>query len=369
MKVKLCGLITDCDNNSQAAFWWSLTHNWRIYGLISDHYGRMVSGIKALVKEGQIKEGTIAYLENVPVYLLRWAPLIEGKWLHCYVAELALWGAILRDKGYQMQRKDEDHLLALSTFIRDDGNEPDQVEIDAMHQKAIEMLSKSPGCTEEIEEETFIDFDDFLSWAKRKVKVTLTSETEKGMVTSSWNSWIDTHGGEGVASVAGVPLHHFECWMDDSYYHLCNDTEKQFRRREQLLEYPSICRWKPEQKEKDFRLWRELALSFLVEICSIDDAVAFVSKYYFDGCQILFTDYADCLDNLTEETVKLVEMFNDLCKEQEGRSFFIDLKEIRHGVRDMAKGQVVKMVDMAKAQALESLGEDEEALRLVKKYL
>ena len=94
----------------------------------------------------------MAYLENVPVFLLRWAPLIEGKWLHRYVAELALWGALLRDKGYQMQRKDEDHLLALSTFIREDGNEPDQVEIDALHLKAIEMLSKFPGCTRRLKE-------------------------------------------------------------------------------------------------------------------------------------------------------------------------------------------------------------------------
>ena len=144
---------------------------------------------------------------------------------------------------------------------------------------------------------------------------------------------------------------------------------KQFRKREQLLEYPRICQWKPEQKEKDFQLWRELAQNFLIEICSLDDAVAFVSKHYFDGRQILFTDYADCLDNLIEETKKLVEMFNDLCQEQEEQSYFIDLEEIRNDVREIAKGQVVKMVDMAKAQALESLGEDEEALRLVKKYL
>ena len=61
--------------------------------------------------------------------------MLEGKWLHRYIVELALWGALLKLKGYDIQHKDEDHMLALSTFIREDGKEPDQEEMAAL-QKA-----------------------------------------------------------------------------------------------------------------------------------------------------------------------------------------------------------------------------------------
>ena len=105
-------------------------------------------------------------------------------------------------------------------------------------------------------------------------------------------------------------------------------------------------------------MWRELAKNFLIEICSLDDAVAFVSKHYFDGRQILFPDYADCLEKLLGETSQLVEMFNDLCEEQGDQSYLIDLEKTRNDAGKISNGQVVKMVDMAKAEALESLGED-----------
>ena len=32
------------------------------------------------------------------------------------------------------------------------------------------------------------------------LKATLSFETEKGLVTASWNCWVDAHSGEGVAS-------------------------------------------------------------------------------------------------------------------------------------------------------------------------
>lgn len=67
--------------------------------------------------------------------------------------------------------------------------------------------------------------------------------------------------------------------------------------------------------------------------------------------------------------MKLIEIFNDLCEEQGEQSYLIDLEEIRNHTRVIAKRQVIKMVDMAKAQALVCLGEHEAAIRLMKRYL
>ena len=220
-------------------------------------------------------------------------------------------------------------------------------EIQALHLKASEMLSKFLGGTNQIEEETFVHFDDFLKWAERKIKNTMSPETEKELVTTSWNCWVDAHSGDGVAVVAGVPVYYFECYMDDSAYYLCQSTDEQIHKREQLLKYPRIYQWKPDQKENEFQLWRELALNFFIEIYSFSDAVAFVSKHYFDGYPLLFPDYADTFKTLLEETMQLVDMFNDLCREQGEQSHLIDLKEIRKIAGDKAREQVVKMVDMA----------------------
>ena len=62
-------------------------------------------------------------------------------------------------------------------------------------------------------------------------------------------------------------------------------------------------------------------------------------------------------------------MFNDLCEEQGEESYLINQDETRNNVGKTAKGQVVKMVDMAKAKALEFFGDDEAAQRLTKRYL
>jgi hypothetical protein len=53
-----------------------------------------------------------------------------------------------------------------------------------------------------------------------------------------------------------------------------------------------------------------------------------------------------------------------------GQDYSIDLGKTRKDAGEVVKEQVSKIVDMAKATALESLGDDDDAaLRLMKKYL
>ena len=73
----------------------------------------------------------------------------------------------------------------------DDGNEPDQVEIEgSTHMKACELLPSSPVASARLMERPLSILRDFISGRMKKVKVTLSPETEEGLVTLL-EPWVD----------------------------------------------------------------------------------------------------------------------------------------------------------------------------------
>jgi hypothetical protein len=67
------------------------------------HYDQMVHAIHQLVESGEVKAGRSAWLEMVPIPFLQVATLIDGEWLDRHVLMLAEAGAMIADKGYQIQ--------------------------------------------------------------------------------------------------------------------------------------------------------------------------------------------------------------------------------------------------------------------------
>lgn len=126
---------------------------------------------------------------------------------------------------------------------------------------------------------------------------------------------------------------------------------------------------KSDQKAGEFQLWKNIAETFLGDLYAFLDAVAFISKYYFDGHEILFPDADKCLTDLAKETEILVGMFNDLCIEEEEKSYQIDLEQFRKGIGKKTTGKTALLVDMAKAESLDDLGEREAAIEIAERYL
>ena len=81
----------------------------------------------------------------------------------------------------------------------------------------------------------------------------------------------------------------------------------------------------------------------------------------------MFPDLVRSLAELIKYTEELVATFND---EVAGKpEDTINLEAFRQGAGKAVMQQIAYLVDMAKAEALDAMGEDREALELVERYL
>jgi hypothetical protein len=335
----------------------------------SAHYEQIVAAIQELVDSGQVKAGVVLNLESVPIPFLMEVPLADGVWLDRHVLELAEGGALLQHRGYQMKEGEYQHPLAQERFTRNDGKEIDQAETQVLKRQVVRHLRKFTGRKKKIDGRLYINFEDYHTWPGRKVRGDLKAGVKKGLVTAAWNSWVDAHGGDDVALVASVPVVRLQCCVDECSYQICSNVNEQLRRRGQLLESLRIWQSKPERKAEQLRDWKDIAEVFLADLFAFQDALAFIGKHYFDGHQILFPDLDRYLADLVEETGELVGMFNDSCAEEAEQNYLIDLEEVRKGASEKATEQTAFLVDMAKAEALDAMGEPRVARELAERHL
>ena len=149
---------------------------------------------------------------------------------------LAEAGAMIANKGYQIQETNDNHPLAWTDFLDSNNNEIDRKEIQSLCQRADRHLKKFPGRTKEIDGRPYINFGDYCAWRGRKVKDDLPSCVSEGFMTDSWNAWVDAK--KGKSELAGVPIERLECYVQEDDYLLCTDgTEEQLKRREIVTEH------------------------------------------------------------------------------------------------------------------------------------
>ena len=181
-----------------------------------------------------------------------------------------------------------------------------------------------------------------------------------------------------------------QCYLDGYQYRGCPDAvelAEEVSRRESLLE--SLKVGKPDSSNDErFRQrvedWKESALSFLPEIYTLRRAIDSISRRYFDGQNGLFPDVAEGFEQLFASAKKLVGIYNEALAEEveqlerllietdDGREespLTIDLAGLIESVQAVARDQVAYMVDMAKADALELLGETRQAFELVDRHV
>jgi len=341
-----------------------------------------VCAIKDVVQQGFVVE-----LRTVPHYFLGHAPLIEGDWIDHYIVELAEWGARLVEKGYSLVEPEDQHPVAWQRIIDPaDGSETDVAATTKLWQQTRKHLAGFPGRTKEIDGRLYLSFKDYMKWRGRCNKGNLKSGVGTGLAVSEWNQWVEAQGGEGVAALAGVKAENLSCYLDGYEYRVCINTgelAEVVMRRESLL--VSLQVGKPasgddERFRRRVERWKGLAMCYLPEISTLRRAIDSINQRYFDGQQILFPAVAEGFDQLLALAEKTVDIYNDalagdierlerLLGGQDESPLTIDLAGLIENVQGAAMEQVAYMVDMAKADALDLLGETRQAFELVDRHV
>ena len=174
---------------------------------------------------------------------------------------------------------------------------------------------------------------------------------------------------KGVANINGVPIGTLNCDVDDSSYYACRNVEEQLRNREGIIKDMRFWQHKLDWKQDLITAWRQTLNTSLVELYAIREAFNYISKGYFDGQQILFSDLAKEMADIITDTETTVSNFNGFFVDLMHLSERIDLDALRQNGIKEANPQIAYLVDMAKAEALDCLGDEQAAVKLAERYL
>ncbi|MFQ6028096.1 MAG: hypothetical protein ACE5Q6_11440 [Dehalococcoidia bacterium] len=336
-------------------------------------------------------EGLAAELRTVPHAFLREPTLVYGEWLDRYVVELAEWGSRLEQHGLVVEESDDPHPLAWFKITDSESQKNASPELTLkLWQQAQRHVERFSGRTKEIQERAYFNWEDYLGWRGRRVKGHLTAGISQGLNVSRWNRWVEQHGGEGKATLARVPVGRLGCYAQGYQYQVCQDArelEKEQRQRRSLLE--SLWLHRPGSKaEERFQErvgnWKEFGGDFLLELYTLRQVIDSIDQRYFDGQQVLFPKTAESFDELVDHTERLVDLYNENLLEEldrlatvmpEGESGKLN-KPCSLGLSSLEKlagrataHQVAYLVDMAKVEALDAMGENRRAVELLDRHV
>jgi hypothetical protein len=350
----------------------------------------VLQGIKALVASGDVQEGIVVELPTVPHNLLRVPPLVEGVWLDRYMVALAEWGARLQAKGYKLQEPEDSHPLAWYRVADPEtGAEADAIVLKKLWEQTEKHLARFSGRTRDIQGRPYLHFQDYIRWRGRKTKGALESSLRRGLVLSRWNRWVAANDGKESARIDGVKISFLASYLEGYRYHLCRDSaeeDEEKRRRESLLE--DLRGWKPGSRSNDrYRQrigdWREMAERVLCEVDSLRQAADAISQRYFDGHQVPFPAVAKGFVRLIGCLEEMVEGYNEDFANESGHETgqapeslseasspnLIDTVALEKSVVPAARRHTAFLVDMARAEALDAMGESHAAMAMVDRHI
>jgi hypothetical protein len=117
--------------------------------------------------------------------------------------------------------------------------------------------------------------------------------------------------------------------------------------------------------EADF--WKQMAGASLTNLYAFRQAVITIRQRYFDGVELFFPDADRSLADLTTHMEDLITSFNDqVIKKSEDK---ISIEALRQDADKVLAERISYLVDMAKAEALDAMGEYRAATELVERYL
>ena len=347
------------------------------------HYESIVSAMKGLGLDWQVVEFT-----TVPHAFLRDVPLVEGEWIDAYVVALAEWGARLIQKGYVLEEPHDVHPFACYQVVDPEDGSEVGIEIrERLWAQTKKHLAGFSGQTKEIGGQLFLSWTDYLKWRGRRAKGVLTTGLHQGLVISEWNRWLAT---EVNSVLDDVEVGGLDCHADGYHYQTYSDVADlagELRRREKLLASLSAGK---SGNNGDSRLrtkaetWVEMAEDYLGELYTLQLDFDSISQHYFDGQMGLFPASTYALSQLVEHAEKLVNTYNrDMAADLElldlavagGNAqgsetrHTIDLSNLHGKTQEASTYQAAYLVDMAKAEALDMMGETEKAVQVVDKHI
>ena len=83
----------------------------------------------------------------------------------------------------------------------------------------------------------------YVKWRGRRDKPEIKSPVRTGMVVAQRNQRVEEHGGEGLASLAGINMGRLDCYLDGYRSRVCRyagELAKEVSHRESLLEFLQV---------------------------------------------------------------------------------------------------------------------------------
>ena len=252
-------------------------------------------------------------------------------------------------------------------------------------QQTRKHLAAFPGRTRFIDDRPYLSFEDYLKWRSRRCKGDLKSGMGSGVIVTRWNQWVEGQCGEDKAVLAGIEVGKLDCYAGAYRYRVCLDATElaeEVSLRKSTLESSQLGKPSEDRIRQGVEHWKALVLSCHPEIYTMRGAIDSINRRYLEDQEVLVPAEAEGFDQLVALVEKLVGNFNEdlagsiegvekLQDEVERRSspLLIDLAGLNENVQEAVNEQVAYMVDMAKADALEVLGETKQALELVDRHV
>lgn len=364
-------------------------------------YDGVHAEMEAVVESGTVSKGTVLRLETVPVEFLRNVPLVDGEWIDAHVIEIAEWGATLMKRGYTFKDVDDNSPYVWDRIGKAESGgfvEAEGSALENARKTARANLARYSGRRSDINGRDYISFQDYSAWKGRSVKGKLEGSLSHGLLSQSWNLWVDKPSKEG-AELAGVKVGRIDCYTQ-YYSHTVypdEEVEQKVKDRNKLLN--SLRRWTLHDFEQDegyfARIspyetqsyrdrvleWKEYARAFMEEIYVLQDSTESVSQRYFDGRPVLFPDTAEGLAALIQGWEGLLEWYNDsIASDFEAyfrRSsaagapdlFRLDAQVIKEAAHEEIPDRITYLVDQAKADTLRIFGDSMAASKIMEKHL
>ncbi len=132
------------------------------------------------------------------------------------------------------------------------------------------------------------------------------------------------------------------------------------------------------------RHWKKLAHEFLVELFTLRRVINSVNQLYYEGQQALFPQMAQGFEELVGYIERLVDLYNrDLAEgldrlmallpkrdsEQSIEPFNLDVSILDGLTEKPAKQDAAYLVDMARVEALDTMGENQKAVAILDRHV
>jgi hypothetical protein len=359
---------------------------------------KLDAALHDLVASGQVEAAAVLCLDTIPCTFLQDVPMVEGELIDEYALILAEWGALRRARGFSLSEPGDDHLLAFCRVLDKAGRqcEPGDPRLMALFDKAKANLASFPGTVTLVGDRPYLSLNDYLAWPRRGLKGDLRKMLSLGFRVQSFNAWVKRQGEQAL--LAGVAVAPLDPWAGDLTREVvpAEKLPERLRERREILsdlaehdlcvyQSPMVSDITAKDAQDFVRDGQRLA-ELLAE-CQEEVAIWIatgerLSRRYFSGEDVLYPasreelatqrSILQSVDDLYRDSVapvleQALRSAGAVGEDTDGPSgTMVDAEET---VRRKAKLRASIVVVLAKAAALDCLGEKNDGIDLIENWV